>query len=100
HFLERTIRLSCVADQFRCVPIDLVQESAIRSQPVIARSAGDGCVETSSGAISWNLWARRILRDFKSSAVNAVAGEIAVTEVRRDHESIIRRDSGPAQLRG
>src|SRR5215467_7505948 len=98
-FFERTIRLSGVPYQLRSIPIDLVQESSIGRQPIVARAAGDGGVETPGGAISWNLWARRILRDFESFAVNAVAGEIAVTEVRREHEVVIRRDSGPAQLR-
>src|SRR4029077_15758319 len=62
-------------------------------------AAGHGCVETSGGAVSWNLRARGILRDFEPFAIDAIAGDVAVTEVRRGHESVVRRAAEPAQLR-
>src|SRR5215469_13028960 len=99
HFFERTVWLRGVANQFRCVPVDLVQKRAVRRQPVICRSAGDGCVETSGSAISWNFRACWIDCDFKRFAVDAVAADVAVTEIRREYEPVIRRDGGPAQFR-
>src|SRR4029434_7605168 len=64
-FLERTVWLCGVANQFRSVPVDLVQKGTIRRHPVISRSAGDGRVEASGGAISRNFRARRIACDFE-----------------------------------
>src|SRR5262249_28353846 len=43
--------------------------------------------------------ARGILRSGERVAVDAEAAEVAVTEVRREHESVIRGDGEPAQLR-
>src|SRR5262249_10269064 len=97
--LKRTVRLSGVAHQFRGIPVDLVEIGAIRRNPGIARSAGDGSVETSGGAIARHLWACWIPGDAEPGAVNPVAADVAVTEVRREHESVIRRDGEPAQLR-
>ena len=98
--LKRTVRLSGVAHQFRSIPVDLVEICAIRRQPVIAGAAANRSIDRSEGAISWNLRARRILRDGEHVAVDAEAAEVAVTEVRSKHQSVIRRDRQPAQFRG
>src|SRR5215813_522542 len=99
HFFERAVRLRGVANQSRRVPVDLVQECAIRRYPVIGRSAGDGCVETSGRAISQDFRTSWVACDFESSAVNAIAGDVAVSEVRCEHELIVRRNAEPAQFR-
>src|SRR5262249_61945015 len=80
-------------------PVDLVEIGAIRRNPAITRSAGNGGVETSGGAIARNLRACRILGDGELIAVDAEAADVAVTEIRRVHESVIWRDGEPAQLR-
>src|SRR5215813_8396162 len=98
YFFERTVRLRGITNQLRCIPINLVQETAIGRNPVIARSAGNRCVQTSRGAISWNLGARWILYDFKSLAVDAVAADVAVTKIGREHKPVIRRDCQPTQF--
>src|SRR5262249_34015326 len=72
---------------------------AIRRQPAIARAAAHDSIERSEGAISRNLRGRGILRYRELFAVDVEAGEVAVTEVRRIHESVIRGDGEPAQLR-
>src|SRR4029077_347096 len=97
--LERTVRLRRVAHQLRGVPVDLVEIGPIRRNPAIARSAGDSGVETSGGAIARNLRTRGILDDAEPGAVDPVAADVAVTEVRRIDEPIIRGDGEPAQLR-
>src|ERR1700730_11356371 len=99
HFRERAVRLRGVTDEFRGMPINLIQESAIWRHPVVGWSAGDGCVESSGGAVSRNLWARWILRDLEPFAIDSVAADVAVTEIRRKHELVIRRNTEPAKLR-
>src|SRR4029077_5740247 len=44
--------------------------------------------------------ARRILRDLESLGCDSEATDVAVTEVGRVHETIVRRNAQPAQLRG
>src|SRR5262245_12303910 len=53
--LERAVRLGRVAHQLRGIAVDLVEIGAIRRNPAIGWSAGDGRVETSSGAIARHL---------------------------------------------
>src|SRR5262249_46743092 len=97
--LERTIRLDRIAHQLRGIPIDLVEIGAIWAYPAIARSASDSCVEPSGCAIARNLRACWIFRDGEPFAINAVAADITVTEIRRIYESVIRGDGEPAQFR-
>src|SRR5260370_6960219 len=89
-----------VADQFRSISVYLVQMLAIWRNPVIAWAAANGSIDRPEGAISRNLPARRILRDADLGAVDAVAANVAVTEVRSEHRSVIRGDGQPAQFRG
>src|SRR4030095_4139827 len=89
-----------LAHQFRGIAVDLVQIGAIRRNPVIGWSAGNGCVEPSGGAIPRNLFARRILSDLETVAAEAERGGAAVAEVGCIHELVIRRDRQPAQLGG
>src|SRR6202007_2544351 len=100
NLLKRTVWLSGLTYQFRRIPVDLVGIFAIRSQPVIAGAAANRSVDRPEGAISWNLWARRILRGGEHVTVDAEAAEVAVNAVRTKHESVIRRDRQPAQFRG
>src|SRR6516225_8234314 len=76
---ERTVRLRRIAHQLRGIPVDLVEIGAIRRNPAITRSTGDGCVETPGGAIARNLRACLVLRDEELFAVDAVAAKAAVT---------------------
>src|SRR5215469_17464911 len=84
HFLERTVWSRGIANQFRCVPIDLVEESAVGRYPVIGRPAGDRCVETPRGAISWDFRTRWIACDFEAFAVDAVAADVSIAEICRE----------------
>src|SRR5262249_53184662 len=96
--LERTVRLAGVADELRGVAVDLVQVGAVRREPIVARSAGHGWGQTSSGAIARYLRARGVLRDLQAPAVDVKATDVAVAEVRREDEPVIRRNGEPAQL--
>src|SRR4029077_4940864 len=100
HLFQRTIRLSGIAYQLRCIPVDLVEISAIRREPAIARAAANHSIDCAESAISRDLGARGILRYREHVAVDAVAADVAVTEVRREHPSVIRGDGEPAQFRG
>src|SRR5262249_36599636 len=64
----------------------------------VARSAGYGRVETPRGAVARNSRAGGVLRDLQTSAVDVERADVAVAEVRRENESVIRRDREPAQL--
>src|SRR5215472_13768808 len=97
HFFERTIWSRGIANQFGSIPVDLVQEGAVGRHPAIGRSAGDSCVQTSRGAISQNLRTRWIACDFEPLAVDTVAGDVAVAEIRRKHEAVVRSDTETAQ---
>src|SRR5215471_11230404 len=72
---------------------------AIRRQPAIARAAANDSIDGSEGAISRNLRGRGILGYREFFAIDVEAAEVAVTEVRRIHESVIRGDGEPAQFR-
>src|SRR4029077_3794627 len=98
--LKRTVALRRVAHQLRGIPVDLVQIGAIWRQPAIARSAAHDSINRSEGAIALDLRGRGILRYGEPVAVDAEAADGAVTEVRREHESVIRGDGKPAHLRG
>src|SRR5581483_4285486 len=100
NLFERTVRQSGVAHQLRGIAVDLVEISAVRRQPVIARAATHDSIERSEGAISRNLRAGGILRDAELGAIDAEAADVAVTEVRREHESVIGGDGKPTQLSG
>ena len=76
--VERPVGPRGVAHQYRGISVDLVEIGSIRRNPVIARSAGDGGVETSGRAVARNLRACRILRDFQATAVDVVAADVAV----------------------
>src|SRR5262249_62316955 len=97
--LERAIRLRRVAHQLRGIPVDLVEIGAVGRNPVIGRPAGDGGVETSGGAITRYLGGCGILGDAEVDAVDPEGADVAVTEVRRIHEPVVRGDGEPAQLR-
>src|SRR5262245_61635542 len=71
--LERTIRMSGVPHQFRGICVDLVEIGAIWRDQVVARAADHGSVEPPGGAVSRNLRARGVGRDFQSAAVDVVA---------------------------
>src|SRR5262245_176702 len=55
NLLERAVRLSGIAHQFRGIPVDLVEKDAIRCEPVVGRAADHGSVEPPGGAVSRNL---------------------------------------------
>src|SRR5262249_2492963 len=99
--LQRTVRLRGIRNQFRGIPVDLVEMPAIRRNPAVARSAGDGSVEPPGGAVPRTLAARGILRngELGALAIDGVTSDIAVAEVRSVHSSVIRGDGEPAQLR-
>src|SRR5262249_14817620 len=52
------------------------------------------------GAVSRNLRARRIARDFQAAAVDVIAADVAVAEVRGEDGPVVRRYGQPAQLGG
>src|SRR5262249_56513412 len=91
-------RLGGVADDRPRLPVDLIQVGAIRREPAVARAAGYGRVETPRGAVARNSRAGGVLRDLQTSAVDVERADVAVAEVRRENESVIRRDREPAQL--
>src|SRR5262245_26264135 len=98
--LERTVRLSSVTAQLCGVPVGLVEIRAIRCDPAVRRAAGDVSTEPPGGAVSRNFLARGIARDFQVAAVDVVAADIAVAEVRSEHRSVVRGNRQPAQLGG
>src|SRR5262245_50837116 len=98
--LERTVRMSGVAHQFCGIPVNLVEMGAVWRDPVVGRAAAHGSVEPPSGAVSGNLRARGIGRDFQTATVDVVAADIAVAEVRRVYSSVVRGNRQPAQLGG
>src|ERR1700722_4923348 len=77
HFLERAIRLRGIAHELRGVAVDLVEIRVVRAKPTVGRAAGHGSVEPPGGAVSRNLRARWIARDFQAVTVDAVAADIA-----------------------
>src|SRR4029077_11382872 len=98
--LKRTVWLGGVAHQFRSISIDLVEIGAIWRNPAIARATANHSINSSESSISRDLRARGVLRDREHAAVDAVAADVAVTEVRREHPAVIRGDGEPAQFRG
>src|SRR5215471_6611241 len=98
--VERPIRLRGVTHQFRGIAVDLVKIRAIRRDPVVGRATGDVSTEPPGGAVSWNLRARRIARDFQATAIDAIAADVAVAEVRGVDGAVVRRYCQPAQLGG
>src|SRR5216684_3260771 len=99
-FVQRTVRLNGVTDQLRGIPVDLVEIGVVGRQPAIARTAGNDSIEPPEGSISGNLGAREILRDGEDVAVDAIAGDVAVTEDCAEHQPVIRGDGQPAQFSG
>src|SRR6266851_8707801 len=96
---ERTVRLDGVADELRRVAVDLVQAGAGGAYPAVARAAADGPVERAAPlAIARNLRAGGVLDDGDHVAVDAVASEVAVAEIRREHQAVIRGAGEPAQF--
>ena len=89
-----------VADQLRGIPIDLIEIRAIRRDPVVGRATGHGSVERPGGAVSRNLRARRVLRDFQAAVVDVEGADVAVAEVRSEHRSVVRGNRRPTQLGG
>src|SRR5262245_54107438 len=89
NLLERAVRLSGVAHQFRGIPVDLVEKGAIRREPVVGRAADHGSVEPPGGAVSRNLRARGVARDLEAAAVDVEAADVAVAEVRRVHGLVV-----------
>src|ERR1700722_6859328 len=99
-FFQRAVRMGGVARQFRSVAVDLIEIRAVRRNPGVGRTADHGSVEPSGGAVSWNLWACGIARDFEAAAVDVETADVAVAEVRGEHRSVVRGHLQPAQLRG
>src|SRR5262245_57530541 len=97
---KRAIRVSGVAHKFASIPVDLIEIRAIRREPVIARAADHGSVEPPGGAVSRNLRARGVARDFDAAAVDVVAADVAVAEVRSIDGPVVRSYGQPAQLGG
>src|SRR5262249_33654358 len=79
---------------------DLVKISTIGRDPVVARAAGDVSTEPPGGAVSRNPGACRIARDFQATAVDVIAADVAVAEVRGVDGPVVRRYAQPAQLGG
>src|SRR5262249_21538500 len=98
--LERTVGLGRVPNQLRGIAVNLVKIRTIRRDPVVGRAAGDVSTEPPGGAVSRNLRARRIARDFEAAAVDVIAADIAVAEVRSVDSPVVRRYGQPAQLGG
>src|ERR1700722_8429921 len=98
-FAKRAIRLGSVCDQLRRVTVDLIDISAVRRDPDIARSGANSAIERSEGAVTRHFRAGRVLCNLQAFRSNAVAADIAVTEVRRKHSLVIRRHGQPAKLR-
>src|SRR5262245_40024492 len=98
--VERPVRLRGIAHQFRGIAVDLVKKRAIRREPAVGRAAGDVSTEPPGGAVSRNPGARRIARDFQAAAVDAIAADVAVAEVRGVDGPVVRRYGQPAQLGG
>src|SRR5215469_7369301 len=98
-FSERTVRLCGVADQFRRIAIDLVEMRTVGRDPDIAGTAAHRAVEGTKSAIARNPRARRILGDFETVTVDAIAADVAVAKIRRIDGLVVRCDSQPAQFR-
>src|SRR5262249_32964277 len=96
--VERTIRLSGIAHQFRGIAIDLIEISAIGCNPAITRAAGDVSTERPGCAVARNLRTRGIARELQATPVDMEAADVAVAEVRRVYRLVIRGDCQPAQL--
>src|SRR5262249_48961630 len=77
---------------------DLIEKGAIRRNPVIARSAADVSAKPPEGAITLDIWTRRILCDFDLGAVDMEGADVAVAENRSVQHSVIGGDSQPAKL--
>src|SRR6266851_9446250 len=90
--VKRTFRLNGVPHQFRGIPVDLVEIDPIWCHPGITRAAADESIERPERPISRNLRASGIPRDGELGAVDAVAAEVAITEVGSEHESVVRGD--------
>src|SRR5215472_1630598 len=98
--VERPVRLRGVTHQFRGIAIDLVKIRAVRRDPAVGGATGDVSTEPPGGAVSRNLGARRIARDFQAAAVDVIAADVAVAEVCGVYGAVVRRYRQPAQLRG
>src|SRR5262249_13373336 len=98
--IERSVRLRGVTHQLRGIAVDLVKKRAIRGDPAVGWTAGDVSTEPPGGAVARNLGTRRIARDFQAFAVDAIAADVAVAEIRRVDGAVIRGDRQPAQLGG
>src|SRR5262249_56611156 len=72
----------------------------IRRDRVVARAAGDVSTEPPGGTVSRNPRARRIAHDFQAAAVDVIAADVAVAEVRGVDGPVVRRYGQPAQLGG
>src|SRR5215813_9688724 len=75
-FVERAILPNRVAHQFARIPVNLVQESAVRRDPVVARAAGNVSAESSGRAIAFDFRAGGILGDRELAAVDLEAADI------------------------
>src|SRR5215467_12692468 len=95
---QRTVRLSGVANQLRSIPVDLIEKCAIRRYPAIGGAAGHRSVQPPGSAVPRNPRARGIARNFQAAAIDVVAADVAVAEVRCVYRSIIGRDCQPTQL--
>src|SRR5262245_25240810 len=72
----------------------------IRREPAVGRTAGDVSTEPPGRAVAWNPRARRIARDLQATAVDAIAADVAVAEVRGVDGAVVRRYGQPTQLGG
>src|SRR5262249_50816979 len=97
---ERPVRLRRVTHQFRRIAVDLVKIRAVRRDPAVGWAAGDVSTESPGGAVSRNLRACRVARDFQAGSVDTVAADVAVAEVRGVDGPVVGRYGQPAQLRG
>src|SRR5262249_8687148 len=77
---ERTVRLRGVPDELRSVSVDLIQVGAVRREPVVAWPAADVATERPERAVSRNLGASGVLRDFQTVAVDLERADVAVAE--------------------
>src|SRR5215468_222668 len=98
--VERPVRLRGVTHQLRGIAVDLIKIRAIRRDPVVGWAAGDVATEPPGGAVSRNLRARGVAGDFQAAAVDAIAADVAVAEVRGVDGPIVGRYGQPAQLGG
>src|SRR5215813_15455180 len=88
-FIQRSVWLRRISDEFRGVPVDLIEIRSVWRKPVVARSTADVAAECPERAVSRNLGAGGVLRDLQPLAVDVKRADVAVAEVRRIHDAVI-----------